>query len=133
MTVRLGVDAANAAATAVGARLNSGYLRIYSGAPPNSSADGALTNQVLLAETPFAATAFEQAANGVVQANVMIEVTCIATGTAAWFRAVRSDGTTVAFDGSVDVANADMLVSNTSFVANQALQVTAASFDFPLT
>lgn len=131
MSTRLGVDAANTAANAVAARLANGYVRVYTGAPP-ANADDAITNQVLLAEAQFGATAFGAAAGGEIQANAIAEITCLATGTATWFQALRSDGATVEFDGAVGIVDAEMIVSSTNFNINQPLQLTSLTFRFPL-
>ena len=94
------------------ARLNNGYLRIYSGAQP-TNADTALGAQVLLAELRFSATAAPATAAGVITFNAITAVVALASGTAAWFRALQSDGTTVVMDGNVDVtANTPNLVLN---------------------
>lgn len=130
-TARLGVDAANHAADAVGARLNSGYARIYSGSRP-ATADTAITSQVLLAEPRFGTSAFGAADGGEITAQAIAEVTCIIGGTAAWYRAVRSDGTTVEYDDTVGTENAAMIVSSVDFATNQPLQITSLTFRFPL-
>lgn len=132
MSTRLGVDAANSAANAVAGQLNSGYARVYSGSPPTGSADGAITTQVLLAEAPLAATAFGAASGGQITANAIAKVSCIASGTASWFRTLRSNGTTVEFEGSAGTADTDMIVSSVTLVQNQDLEITSLTFRFPL-
>jgi hypothetical protein len=132
MSTRLGVDAANSAADAVAGRLNNGYARVYSGSPPTGSADGAITTQVLLAEAPLAATAFGAASGGQIIANAITTVSCIASGTAGWFRTVRSNGATVEFDGTAGTANAEMILSSVDLVQNQDLEITSLTFRFPL-
>jgi hypothetical protein len=142
-TARLGVDAANYAADAVGTRLNGGYARIYSGSRP-ATADTDITTQVLLAEAQFSDPAFEAADGGEITAEAIAEVTCIIGGTAAWYRAVRSNGTTVEYDDTVGIAlteeqveNGDpspgMVVSSINFAANQPLQITNLTVRLPLT
>src|SRR4051812_39464332 len=97
---KLSNAAANAAADAVCALLNNGYLRLYSGTQA-ADADTAIGAQVLLAELRFNATAFGSAVAGVATANaITADSSADATGTATWFRALKSDGTTVVFDGS---------------------------------
>src|SRR4051812_32376973 len=108
--------AANAAADAVTALLATGYLRIYSGTQP-TNADTAIGAQVLLAELRFGATAFAASVAGVATANAITsDAAADATGTAAWFRALKSDGTTVVFDGSVGTSGADLNFATVSFV-----------------
>jgi len=104
---------ASRAADAICARLNSGYLRIYDGSQP-ATADTAIGSQVLLAELRFNATAFGAAVNGVATANAITsDSDANATGTATWFRAFESDGTTVVFDGSVGTGTFDLNITNT--------------------
>ena len=83
------------------ARLNNGYLRIYDGTQP-ATADTAIGAQVLLAEPRFNATAAPATVNGLITFNaITADASANATGTATWFRALSSDGTTVVYDGSV--------------------------------
>lgn len=90
----------NAQADAFATLLNSGKLRIYSGTQP-ATAMTAITAQVLLAELSFPATAAPAAVGGLITFNTMTSDTAAdATGTPTWFRCVRTDGTTVVFDGT---------------------------------
>lgn len=119
---------ASAAADAVCAHANSGFLRIYDGTQP-TDADTAITTQVLLAELTFNATAFGAASNGVATANAITsDSSANATGTATWFRAVRSNGTSVLFDGSVGTATTDIVFNTVSFVSGAAVSVTAFTY-----
>lgn len=120
--------AANAEADAVAALANSGYLRIYDGSQP-ASADTALGAQVLLAELRFNATAFGSAAAGVATANAITnDSSANASGTAAWFRALESDGTTVLFDGSVGTSGANLNLNSVSIVSGAPVSVTSLTF-----
>lgn len=130
MSTRLGVDAANIGADAVAERLASGYIRFYTGTRP-TTADSS-TSETLLAEASFESPAFGAATGGEITATSITEVSISATGTPGWFRAVRSDGTTVEFDGTVGTENADCIVSSVSFQVNQSLQITALTFRFLL-
>jgi hypothetical protein len=47
------------------------------------------------------------------------------TGTASWFRALRSDGSTVLFDGTVGTSGSDMNIATTSIVAGSIVGVTS--------
>lgn len=120
--------AANAACDAMAALCNTGYLRIYdsTGTGQPATADTAVTTQVLLAELRFSATAFAGAAAGVATANAITQdASANATGTATWFRALQSDGTTVVFDGSVGTASADLILNTVSIVTGAAVSVTS--------
>lgn len=108
----------NAKLNAIKASFDNGYLRIYDGAQP-AGPDTAVGAQVLLAELRFGATAFGAAAAGVLTANAITSDSAAnATGTAAWFRCLQSDGTTPLHDGTVGTASANAIVATTSIVAN---------------
>lgn len=125
---QLSNTAANAAADAVCALANSGYLRVYSGSQP-ANADTAVSTQTLLAELRFGATAFGAAVAGVATANAITSDTSAdATGTAAWFRVLKSDGTSALWDGSVGTSSANLVFATTSFVANAQIDVTSFTY-----
>src|ERR1019366_6141122 len=87
------------AADAVTPDLNGGYLRIYSGSQPanaNTPASG-----TLLVQLGFGSPAYAVSVNGVAAPHTISAAAAIATGTATWFRTVKSDGTTAVFDGTV--------------------------------
>lgn len=115
----------NAKLDAIRADFNNGYLRIYDGAQP-AGPDTAIGAQVLLAELRFNATAFPAAALGVLTANAITsDASANATGTAAWFRALKSDGVTALMDGTVGTGAHNMVVATTSIVAAAQVDVTA--------
>lgn len=116
----------NAKLAAIQADFNSGYLRIYDGSQP-AGPDTALGAQVLLAELRFNATAFGAPSNGVITANAITQDSSAdATGTAAWYRTLKSDGTTALHDGTVGTASANCIIATTAIVA--AAVVTCSSF-----
>ena len=120
--------AVNAEADAITPLLNSGYLRIYDGTQP-TTADTAIGVQVLLAELRWNATAFGSASAGVATANAITsDASANASGTASWFRALKSDGTTVIFDGSVGTSAADLILATTSIVAAAIVDVSAFTY-----
>lgn len=117
--------AANAAVDAMAALLNTGYLRIYDGTQA-TDANTAVGAQTLLAELRFGATAFGAGSNGVATANAITDDSSAnATGTASWFRALKSDGTSVVCDGSVGTSGADLNLNTTSIVSGAAVSVTS--------
>ena len=125
---KLSNEAANAEADAVAALLNNGYLRIYDGSQP-ANADTAVSTQVLLAELRFNATAFGPAAAGVATANAFTQDSSANnTGTATWFRALKSDGTSPIFDGTVGTSGANLNLNSVSIVAGVAVNVTGFTF-----
>jgi hypothetical protein len=117
----------NAQADALAALLNNGYLRIYSGTQP-ANADTAIGAQVLLAELRFNATAAPAASAGVLTFNAITQDSSAdATGTATWYRCLKSDGTTVVMDGSVDVSanTPNLVLSTVSIVAAAVVSVSS--------
>ncbi len=120
--------AANAEADNVTTLLNGGLLRIYSGTQP-TTADTALGAQVLLAQLTFNATAAPAAAAGVSTFNAITSDSAAdATGTAAFFRALKSDGTTVVYDGAVGTTGAELNLNTVSIVANAIVAVTSFTY-----
>jgi hypothetical protein len=120
--------AANAEADAVCALANNGFLRIYDQTQA-VTADTAVGAQVLLAELTFGATAFGAASAGVATANAIgQDASANATGTATWFRVLKSDGTTVLFDGSVGTSGANLNLNSVAISSGAAVQVTALTF-----
>lgn len=117
--------AVSAEADAVNALLNAGYLRIYDGTQP-ATADTAVGAQTLLAELRFGNPAFAAAAAGVATANPLTQDTAAnATGGATWFRALKSDGATVVYDGSVGTSGADCNINSTAIQVGAAVSVTS--------
>jgi hypothetical protein len=112
----------NAEADAVIALLSNGYLRIYDGVKP-ATADTAIGSQVLLAELRFATPAAPAASGGLSTFTALTaDASANATGTASWFRALKSDGTTVVFDGTVGSgAVFDLILVSTSIVITQSV------------
>lgn len=120
--------AASAEADAVCPLLNTGYLRIYDGTQA-ATADTAVGAQVLLAELRFGATAFGAASNGVATANAITSDTdANATGTASWFRALKSDGTTTILDGSVGTATSDLVLNSVAIQLHAQVDCTAFTY-----
>jgi hypothetical protein len=120
--------AVNEEADRVGVLLNSGYLRIYDGTQPTTG-DTALGAQVLLAELRFNATAFGAAVAGVATAGAFTQDSAAnATGTASWFRALKSDGTTPVYDGTVGTSGSDCNINSTAIQINAAVNVTSMTY-----
>lgn len=117
--------AVNTKVDALAALLNNGYLRIYDGTQP-ANADTAVSTQTLLAELRFNATAFGAGVAGVATANAFTQdASANNTGTATWFRALKSDGTTVVFDGSVGTATANLILNSVAIQSGAEVEVTA--------
>jgi hypothetical protein len=124
----LGYDAgANGALNGLGALLNSGFLKIYTGAQP--ALNVALTGTLLVSLT-FGATAFAAASASAgtssMSANAITSGTAGNTGTAGYFALVKSDNTTVVATGSVGTSGADLNMSSLSI--SSSANVSCSSF-----
>jgi len=107
--------------------LNSGFLDIYdsTGAGQPATADTAITTQVKLARLTFGNPAFGSGVAGVATANAITQdSTADATGTATWFRALKSDGTAV-LDGSVGTSGANLNLNSVAISAGAAVSCTS--------
>lgn len=123
--LKLSNNVVNPQADALSDLADNGYLRIYDGTQP-ATADTAITTQVLLAELRFNATAAPAASNGVLTFNAITQDSSANnTGTASWFRALKSDGSTVLFDGSVGTSGSDINIATTSIVAGAIVGVSS--------
>jgi hypothetical protein len=131
-TTKISNAAASAEADAFSALLNTGYLRIYDstgGTGQPATVNTAIGSQVLLAELRFSATAAPGATNGVITFSAITSDTAAdATGTATWFRAFKSDGTTAIWDGSVGTSGATLNLNSTAIQINAQVDVTSLTF-----
>lgn len=126
--LKLSNNVVNPQADALSVLANNGYIRIYDGTQP-ATADTAITTQVLLAELRFNATAAPSATNGVLAFNAITQDSSADnTGTASWFRALKSDGSTALFDGAVGTSGSDMNIATTSIVAGAIVGVSSFSY-----
>jgi hypothetical protein len=115
----------NGEADFIGVAADLGFIRIYDGAQP-ANADTAVGAQVLLAELRFGADAFPAAVAGLLTANAITsDASANATGTAAWARILKSDGTSVLFDGTVGTAAANVIIPTTAIVAAAVVSCSA--------
>jgi hypothetical protein len=116
--------AVNTEGDALSVLFNNGYLRVYDGSQP-SSADTAITTQNMLVELTFNSPAFGAASGGILTANAINSAVAVYTGTATWFRAFKSDGTSAIVDGSVDTASANLVLGTTSITVGLTVSVTS--------
>lgn len=96
----------------VGPSLNDGYLRIYddTGDVP-TFADDSNGSNVLLAELVFGSPAFGTASNGVLTANGLTDESAApSSGTAAYGRCYKSDGSTCIYQGLCGLTASDILL-----------------------
>lgn len=126
--LKISTTAVNAQADALSDLMDNGYLRIYDGTQP-ANANTAITSQVLLAELRFNATAAPAASGGVLTMNsITQDSSANNTGTATWFRALKSDGSTAVFDGSVGTASCDLNLGSTSITSGASVAVTSMTY-----
>jgi hypothetical protein len=93
-------------------------LRLYSGTAP-ADATAALSGNTLLAEvtpTPAAASAGTKDMLGGAKST-----TGAATGTATFYRAYNSGGTTCHEQGTVGTSGTDLIIDNTSITSGQTV------------
>jgi hypothetical protein len=109
MTISLATATRNAKLDAITTQIgNAGLLRIYDGTPP-ASANAALSGNNKLSEnvcgSPYAAAS----AAAVLTANaITTEASANASGTAAFYRVYKADGTTCIAQGTVGTSGADL-------------------------
>lgn len=131
LDLRKSTASVNAEADATAALLANGYLRLYSGSRP-ATADDAVTTQTLLAELRFGSPAFGAASGGTIAANAITQDTAAnATGEATWYRALKSDGTTVVMDGSVGTSDANLVMNNANIQQNAIVSVSSFTYTVP--
>ena len=127
---------ANAAADAVTALCNSGYIEIYD-APQPTDADTAIGAQINLATLTFGATAFGAAVAGVATAGAIgSDSAANNTGTAAWFRAFKSGHTPGSgdeaaqrvFDGSVGTSGANLNMNSVEIQAGAQVSISSLTY-----
>jgi hypothetical protein len=100
----------------------SALLRIYDGTRPASGG----TATTLLAELTCNATFAAGASSGVLTLNsITQDSSANASGTATWFRIVKSDGTTFVMDGNVGTSGSDLNLTTTTIVITQPVSVTS--------
>lgn len=110
------------------AAAGSGFIRIYDGTQA-TDANTAVGAQVLLAELTCNATFAPAASSGAITLNAITsDSSANATGTASWFRLVKSNGTTVIMDGSVGTGTHDLVINSTAISSGAAVAVTSAVF-----
>lgn len=106
---------------------NAALLRFYDntgGVPANANA--AIGSCVLLAELTCGSPLASAASAGVLTLNsVTQDSSANATGTAAFWRLYKSDGTTVVMQGSVGTSGADLNLSTLSIVSTVPVQLTS--------
>lgn len=130
--------AAKAACDAVAALCNSGFIKVYTGTQPADS-NTAISGNTLLGTFSFGSTAFAaSSASGTAptraataNANSISDVTAGNTGTATWFRALKTDGTTAVFDGTCGLSSADMIMTDVTITSGEDMGVVSLALSVP--
>jgi hypothetical protein len=133
MAISLAALTANAMANAITTYVGtSGKLRIYGGSAP-ANADAALSSNPLLVDFTLDATAaFGAAASGTITlAGVPMSVAASTSGTATFFRILKSDGTTVVLQGTVGTSGQQLNLNTTSIVSGVNVTVTSGTITMP--
>ena len=124
LNTKMSDTSVNAEANALAALADGGYLRIYSGTQP-ADANSGLSGNTQLAELRFATPAFGGSTAGLIIANPLLQDSdADNTGTATWFRVLKSDGTTVLWDGSCGISGCNMNLNSVSIQQHAIVSVT---------
>ena len=100
-------------------------IRIYQGTQP-ANANTAISSQTLLVSLTIVGR-FGTDANGTITIGAVTSAQAVATGTAQFFRIVKSDGTTVVMDGSVGTSDADMILNTTAIANTQTVTISSGT------
>ncbi len=131
-------EAARAAVDALAALCNNGHIRVYDGTQP-TDANTAVGSQNLLGTFSFAATAFAASScsgsapnrKAVATANAIADTVCVYTSTATWFRAVKSDDSSVVMDGSVGLSGCDLNLTDVTLTVDETMSVSSLTISNP--
>lgn len=136
-TPMISMAAAQAALNAVTALLNSGFINIYTGSLP-ATAETSASGTLLSSACAFGATAFGAATDpgstGLATAtanSIASDTNAANSGTAGYFRALKSDHTTVVVQGTCGTSSADMIMSSTTITAGQTVAITSYVLKLP--
>jgi len=100
-------------------------IRLYDGTQP-TNANTAISTQTLLVSLTIAG-GFGTDSNGTITLGAVTSGTAAASGTASFFRIVKSDGTTVVMDGSVGTSGSDLNLNTTTIASSQTVSITAGT------
>jgi hypothetical protein len=100
-------------------------IRIYQGTQP-ANANTAISSQTLLVSLTIVGS-FGTDANGTITIGAVTSAQAVATGTAEFFRIVKTDGTTVVMDGSVGTSDADMILNTTAIANTQTVTISSGT------
>ena len=104
---------------------SNAIIRLYDGTQP-ANANTAISTQTLLVSLAISG-AFGTDSNGTLTFSTIGNGTAVASGTASFFRIVKSDGTTVIMDGSVGTSSADLVLNTTTIATNDTVAITSGT------
>jgi hypothetical protein len=135
MALKINTESADAMLGALSTLLNSGKIRIYAGTEP-ATANTALSGNTQLAELSFGATAFgaptASGADRIITANAITQDSAAdATGTATFFRALNTAGTTTYYQGTVGTSGQQLNLTATNIVADGVVSVSSLTITMP--
>ncbi len=111
--------------------LNNGFVQLYTGTQP-ATPDTALSGNTLLATLTLGATAFGASSAGTKTANAITSGTAVATGTATFFRAFKSDDVTAVIDGSAGTSGTDMVLNSAAISSGATVSISSWTVSMPL-
>ena len=104
---------------------SNAIIRLYDGTQP-ANANTAISTQTLLVSLAISG-AFGTDSNGTLTFSTIGNGTAVASGTASFFRIVKSDGTTVVMDGSVGTSSADLVLNTTTVATNDTVAISSGT------
>lgn len=113
----------------------SPLLIIYAGTAP-ASARAALSGNTVLstntcASTPFSSFTDDGSANEVATFGTITNAVAAATGTAVFWRLLKSDGTTVVMQGTCGTSGAELNLNTTAITSGSTVSITSGSIKLP--
>jgi hypothetical protein len=110
-----------------------GFLEIYdsTGAGQPATPNVVVTTQVKLAKLTLASTAFGASSGGTKTAGAIGSVAALATGTATWFRAFKSDDTTAVIDGSCGTSGTDLILNDVAITSGGTVSCSSWTVSMP--
>ncbi|WP_457156345.1 hypothetical protein [Mycobacteroides abscessus] len=132
VTAMMGGTGNQSLASYVGA---SPKIRIYSGTVP-TNADASLSGNTQLAElacatTPFSGYTDTGSAARATFGTIADDSSADATGTATFFRLLKSDGTTVVAQGEVATSGKELTLNTTAITSGSIVSITSGYFELP--
>jgi len=109
-------------ATKLNDDVDTGYLKIYSGTYDTGT---------LLVSLPLPAKASNSVVDGVLTFGSITQQNATATGTAAYFKLFKTDGTTEVAHGDVSTSGATINLNTTSIVSGGPVAITSAAITVP--